>query len=80
MFELLLVVIGALTLVALLLFGRSRHAGGDPSSSVSHFHRALSAMEPGGRGGAGDPGAVPGGADGGGTEGEPSDADPARGH
>ena len=47
MFEVLLVVIGVLVLIGLLLMGRSRRGGSDPSSSVDAFHRALSAMEPG---------------------------------
>jgi hypothetical protein len=43
----LLVVIGVLAVVVLLLFGRSRRSGGDPSMSVQAFNRALTAMEPG---------------------------------
>jgi hypothetical protein len=46
-FEVLLVVIGVLVLVGLLLMGRSRRGGSDPSTSVDAFNRALSAMEPG---------------------------------
>jgi FtsZ-interacting cell division protein ZipA len=47
LFEVLLVVIGVLVLIGLLLVGRSRRGGSDPSTSVDAFNRALTAMEPG---------------------------------
>lgn len=72
MFEVLLVVIGVLVLIGLLLVGRSQRGGGDPSSSVDAFHRALSAMEPGARGGAGAPAATDGRASGTGETGDPT--------
>lgn len=51
MFQLLVVVIVVLAAVGLLVAGRGRLGGSDPSSSVDAFHRALTAMEPGaGRG------------------------------
>jgi hypothetical protein len=50
-FEVLLVAIGVLVLIGLLLVGRSRKGGSDPSTSVDAFHRALTAMEPGADGG-----------------------------
>lgn len=50
MFEVLLVVIGVLVLIGLLLVGRSRRGGSDPSTSVDAFNRALTAMEPGAEG------------------------------
>jgi hypothetical protein len=50
-FEVLLVAIGVLVLIGLLLVGRSRRGGSDPSTSVDAFHRALTAMEPGADGG-----------------------------
>lgn len=50
MFEVLLIVIGVLVLLGLLLVGRSRRGGSDPSTSVDAFHRALTAMEPGSEG------------------------------
>jgi hypothetical protein len=50
LFEVLLVVIGVLVLIGLLLVGRSRRGGNDPSSSVDAFNRALTAMEPGAEG------------------------------
>ena len=46
MVALLVLVIGVLALIGLLVAARSR-PGGDPSSSVAAFHRALTAMEPG---------------------------------
>jgi hypothetical protein len=46
-FEVLLIVIGVLVLLGLLVMGRSRRGGSDPSTSVDAFNRALSAMEPG---------------------------------
>jgi FtsZ-interacting cell division protein ZipA len=49
-FEVLLVVIGVLVLIGLLVMGRSRRGGSDPSTSVDAFSRALSAMEPGAQG------------------------------
>lgn len=51
MFQVLVVAIGVLVLAGLLMAARSRSrfGGGDPSSSVQAFNRALSAMEPGAR-------------------------------
>lgn len=49
MSQLLVVAIVVLVVLGLVTAVRSRHAGGDPSSSVQAFNRALTALEPGTR-------------------------------